>query len=467
MVNGTLEEKSKRKSVSAPNPEVARVRPATNRALKDLAGESGQSAVFLAAIMGLITLGFLALALDVGYLFHEKRMAQAAADAAALAAAEELSNGATAEQNAANAMAKLNGFDTTLATNPAVVTLSQSSSGNYSNLGSAPAPATWIQAEVSRPIPTFFMGVFAPSMRTVSVAASAVAGAGAATSNCVCLEGTSGEVLNMSNDAQLSASGCQITVDSNSSNAIGVVGSASVCAQTISAVSTNWDNSGNINNNGTICSSAHVIQGGSSCHLTMTMPTLPSGINCYNNPIQGWVLPGYTANYTLPLQNVTLTNGTQVNEVPVNNTICYNSLDTSNAASVTFTPGYLYYIVGGFSTGGGAPVTGNGVTFYVGGNITLSNGVTSNLSAPTVGGVPQTLFYVNGNSVTVEGGSNSNFSGIVYAPNAAVTANNGTSTSINLDFVAQSLTMAGGATMNSFATPALAAGGNGTAKLAQ
>ena len=43
--------------------------------------------------IGLFVLGFLALGLDVGYLFHEKRMAQAAADAAAVAAAEESNSG--------------------------------------------------------------------------------------------------------------------------------------------------------------------------------------------------------------------------------------------------------------------------------------------------------------------------------------------------------------------------------------
>jgi hypothetical protein len=42
-----------------------------------------------------------------------------------------------------------------------------------------------------------------------------------------------------------------------------------------------------------------------------------------------------------------------------------------------------------------------------------------------------------GNSVTIQGGSSSNFSGLVYAPNAAVTLNNGTGTNLTMDFVAQ------------------------------
>ena len=87
-------------------------------------GERGQTTLVMALFMATFLCGFIALGIDVESLFHAKRMAQAAADAAAMAAAEEASNGTTAEQAAANAMAKLNGFDTTLATNPATVTLS-------------------------------------------------------------------------------------------------------------------------------------------------------------------------------------------------------------------------------------------------------------------------------------------------------------------------------------------------------
>jgi hypothetical protein len=132
--------------------------------------------------------------------------------------------------------------------------------------------------------------------------------------------------------------------------------------------------------------------------------------------------------------------------------VCYNSIDTSQSASVTFSPGYIYYVNGSFTTGGGAPLSGNNVTFYVGGNVDIANGITASLSAPTVGSTPQTLFYAMGTAVTIDGGSSSTFSGLVDAPNAAVTLDNGTGTTLNMDFVAQSLTMAGGATLNSYAT---------------
>ncbi len=105
--------------------------------------------------IGLFILGFLALGIDVGYLFHEKRMAQAAADAAAVAAAEEANAGNVSnEQTVANAMARMNGFDPGASLNPATVTLKTPTTGNYSGSSS------YLEADVSKPIPTFFLSVF-------------------------------------------------------------------------------------------------------------------------------------------------------------------------------------------------------------------------------------------------------------------------------------------------------------------
>jgi hypothetical protein len=416
--------------------------------------DRGQAAMVISIFLGIFVLGFLALGLDVGYLFHEKRMAQAAADAAAVAAAEESSSGNTAnEQTVANAMAKLNGFDPGASVNPATVTLKTPISGNYSG------SSTYIEADVSKPIPTFFLSVFEHNTTNLTISARAVAGGGLSSPTCICLEAPSGQGLGMSNNAGLNANQCGVTVDSSGSNAVGVVGSATLNALSLGTVSNSWNNNSNINNNGLITSSTKVIQGiATQCKPVLTAPTLPTGLPCYSNPIQGWnAANNYTGVYNLPLAGQTT----------MSNTVCYTSLNTSNAASVTFSPGYTYYIQGDFTTGGGAPVSGNSVVFYTGGNVNIANGVTATLAAPTVSGVPQTLFYAMGNSVTIQGGSTSSFSGLVYAPNAAVTLNNGTGTTLNMDFVSQTLSMSGGATLNSYATSALGTLNLSVAKLAE
>jgi Flp pilus assembly protein TadG len=433
--------------------------------VKMLRDERGQVLIFMALVMGLVMIGFLALGLDVGYMFHAKRMAQSAADAAAVAAAEELSIGGSAEQNAANIAATKNGFDTTLANKPAVVNLTTMTAGNYSNANGATAPSNWVQAVVSQPIHSFFLGAFIPGMKWLTVSASAKAGINVASPTCICLLGTSGDDLDMSNNAKLSAStSCAITADSTSSNAITVVGSASVCANSVGTVSTTWDystglygNGPNINNGGSICTAATKVTGAAACAAQLVQPALPSGITCYDNPINGWTAANnYTGVYTLPLSGETATN----------NTFCYNSLNLSNAKSVTFQSGYTYYVKGDFTTGGGAPVSGSNVTFIVTGNVNIANGVTVNLSAPTTNGVYGTLFYVDGTTVHFQGGSGSTLNGTVYAPSATVTLDNGTTTA-TMDVVAQKLVMAGGAKLTTYANPALGSSSNGTPALSQ
>ena len=438
----------------------------------------------MAAFMGLVMVGFLAVAIDVGYLFHEKRMAQAAADSAAVAAAEELSNGTTAEQNAANAMATLNGFNTSAATNPASVALSSSTSGNYSNTAST-APTTWVTATVSQPIQTFFLGAFAPTMSKLTVAATATAAADAASSNCVCLQGGTGTDLSVSGGSTLStSSGCQISMNSTSNSAVSVTGGSDLCSTTISAAASNWvstADSGASGSGSTICGTAHQVNSGPTCNTTMTMPTKPSGITCYSDPTAQYgssmaanslCSSNYNACYTLPLTGAShMSGGNPVaipNEVATSNTICYTSLNLSNAGGgkVVFSPGYLYYIQGAFTTGGGVPSSGSGIQFYVGGTVTLSNGANQVYSAPETNGNYGVLLYTPATTVAISGGSSTTLNGIIYAPNAAVALSGGTDTQLDLDFVASSLSVTGGS-ISTFEAPLLSVSGAGVAVLAQ
>src|ERR1035438_2128610 len=319
--------------------------------------ESGQSTIIAALSLSLVTIGFLAFAIDVGYMFHEKRMAQAAADAAALAAAEEVTYdglgtiGADA-QNAANAAATLNGFNTSAGTNPATVTLTSQGSGNYSNAGSTAAPSTWIQAHVSEPIPTFFLRGLLPakppppvpapappfSLRgllpgktTLTVPATAVASGGQSSPTCVCLEGASGQNLNMSNNGKLDAVNCGVTADSSSSNAIGIVGSANVCASSLAAVASSWDNSGNINNGESIGGNGctvKVIQGlTSACKPPMPAAPTYNSAQCTNDPLGSYGNGGSPYTVGPGSGNGTTQSG---------NTICYKALTVgANGDAVT------------------------------------------------------------------------------------------------------------------------------------
>jgi Flp pilus assembly protein TadG len=403
--------------------------------------ESGQASVFMILFMGIVMLGFLGFSVDVGYFFHEKRMAQAAADAAAVAAAEEdgYAGDSGNAQAAANAAATMNGFDTGAASNPATVTLTSPTSGNYSSQGSATSPQGWIQATVSKPVPGFFLSAFNHNSNLMTVSASATAGEGQVSSTCVCLEGPSIKDLNMSNNSKLTATGCGVTLDSNSSTAASIVGSASVNAQTLGSVSTNWYGTGNINNGGSVTSNTKVIEGlSTSC--APTMPAVPTYPACVSDPVPN----GGGNKYTVGPANAS-------------SSICYNGLTVGgNGNTVTLNPG-IYVINGGsLHFESGTNKGGTGVFFYLMNNaaLTIDNGATPTLTSPSSGTYSGIVFWQAASdtqTLNVQGGSTMVLNGAIFAPGAGITMANGSGSTVSSDIVAQSLTMAGGGTLTSTA----------------
>ena len=85
--------------------------------------------------------------------------------------------------------------------------------------------------------------------------------------------------------------------------------------------------------------------GASRC---LRYPPLPNGLQCYGNPIQGWTRPRHSNRRIYACR--------WPGESTSSNTVCYTSLDTSQSSSVTFLPGYTYYVQGDFGTGGGSPI---------------------------------------------------------------------------------------------------------------
>lgn len=423
--------------------------------------DSGQTLALTALFLGLLAFGFAAMATDIGLLFQQKRRAQAAADAAALAAANELVAGYSAnQQTVANAVAKQNGFDPAAATSPATVTLSTPSSGNFT--GSA-----YVQATVSKPVPTFFMEAFT-RQPTMTVAASAIAGGSSSSSTCVCLTGNTGNTLNLSNAGQLNASGCGIVNNSSSSNAVSVVGGAVLNALTLGTVSTTWNNSSNINNGGSITSSTKIITGITNA-CSPTMPAQPSYSGCVADP------GGAYGTFTFGPANAS-------------SAICYNNLTIgANGSTVTLNPG-IYVINGGqlhflYGANNKSNLGGNGVFFYMLGNASLviDNGANVNLvagggttstggTAPTVGSYNGFVFYqpsTDTNAVSMQGGSSSYINGSFYLPGAALTVGNGSGANVTAGIVAKSLVMNGGAALTASATTNEGSLSTGSAKMVQ
>jgi uncharacterized membrane protein len=137
--------------------------------MKHLRDESGQTLVMVALSLSIL-LGFAAFATDVGVMLHEKRLAQTAADSAAIAAATAISqhgNGTTAGKTDA----AINGF-TDQATDSSgnvvtTVTISTTPGGYFAG------KTGYVEADISQQTPTFFMKMFGTSAMTINVKAVA------------------------------------------------------------------------------------------------------------------------------------------------------------------------------------------------------------------------------------------------------------------------------------------------------
>jgi hypothetical protein len=295
----------------------------------------------------------------------------------------------------------------------------------------------------------------------------------------------------MSNDAKLDAVSCGVTADSSSSNAIGIVGSANVCASSLAAVASNWDTNSNINNGGSIGSSGCTVKAiqGLSSTCKPPMPAVPTftASQCTGDPLGSYGNGG--SSFTVGPNS---TNGNTQNS----NLICYSALTVgANGDAVTLNPG-IYVINGGelhFESGSSnkSNLGGNGVMFYLtnGAKIVIDNGANVNLVAggnnENGGGTASAISSAyngilvyedpgNGGTdagdtqaISVQGGSSAWFNGAIYAPLAAITLGNGSGSNINADIVAQSLTMNGGGTLNVNASSNLGTANSSVAKLSQ
>lgn len=425
--------------------------------------EDGQTTVIMALFLATFLFGFVALGIDVEYLFHAKRMAQGAADAAALAAAEQWSTSPSSARTAAYAMAKLNGFDNSLAKNPAIITINAPpTSGSYTGASSN----SYIEAIVSQPIPTFFMQVL-NHKSTVTVSARAVAAAGLTSPTCICLEATSGVGLDMSGGAHLSASGCGTTVNSDDSAAVKIVGSAEVSGLSLGIFSSTWSAGPNVHDGGSIDSATKVINP-IATRCSPPLPKVPTTdfSKCMGDPLNGGAYGNGGSAYTVgpglgpdPLY-------TKNQSTADGNLVCYNSLNVgANGDKVTLNPG-IYVINGGqlhftYGANNASNLGGNGVFFYLRGNASLviDNGANVNLTAPTSGAYSGVVIFqdpADTQAMSIAGGSNTSFNGSIYAPSSDVTLSNGSNTAIDADLVAKTLTMNGGGTLNS--TPAAGMG---------
>lgn len=391
--------------------------PYERGAVKTLTDQNGQT-IIMAAFLMPVLMCFLALALDMGLMFRAQRQMQIAADSAALAGAEELNYGDITA--AARADAASNGVTHGVGGATVVVNVPPLQ-------GPHAGDPAFVEAVASQPQPTFFLGVL--NRNSMTVGARAVAGRGP-TNNCMYTLNPTGTDISVSNGVKVDIPGCAIFSNSSSSTSMTVTGGATLNAQGINLVG------GYTINNG--------------AHMTPTTPA--TGVAPASDPLSYLQPPSYSPSSCLPNPNFGW--GSHIIGPGGSGIACYNGLTIANGGTLNLQPG-VYVINGALTFAGGTTTTGSGVTFYFppGGSLSVSNGISFNLSAPTDGTYNGILFYqdrANSNPATFEGGANSSMNGILYFPAANVTLENGTRTTSYATIVSGSITFAGGAAFKDY-----------------
>ncbi len=440
--------------------------------------EHGQALVLIVfAIVGLI--GLTGLAIDGGSAYSDRRHAQNAADTAALGAAlmktrltspGSFTYTGTWEQ-AGMQIAGKNGYDNNGTSNTVVVRSCEGATDPACVLGAGAIPSQYVQVVISSTIRTYFAPVVGIRQITNTVQAIALAVPGTPTPwyngnalvalmpgckdaswNHVPFDfaGSETSIVNSTTAGIFVNSNCNPAfVDNGSGNSMTVNGPGGVCVV------------GGVDSG--VSGVNPVPTGGCGSQLNLQQYQLPplTPDSCQNEGklIGGsWDGQGYVVNRGGGVADVYP--GNFSGQFPPGSYTRWNLKQGIYCLhnGIKLTGGTLTSDANG---NGHYDVSSEGVLFYIeGGDVDMSGGSTVNLHAITSSISPLGedlvgyLMYLpaeNGSSVTLTGGSASQYVGTILAPGSFVTLNGGnTGDSLNLDaqIIAYSLRLTGSGTLN-------------------
>jgi len=415
------------------------------------------------AILGTVTMtalfGMLGLGFDAGYLYHLKRTAQLAADAAARAGALELQNGSNKDTitDQAKAEAATNGF--TNGANGVTVTVNKPPIG-----GSWDGNDNAVQVIINQAVSTSFMQIL--GVANSQVTARAVGGKQSG-GNCVyALNPAKNQSITISGGAAVNVS-CGVVDDSSASQAFSLTGGSTFTATGLNVVGNVQDSSG-----ADLC--------GANCTITNSPNHPLTGAAYESDPLASIAQPSVgactysdlgtlTGGSAAPAVTPPITgNGTAANPFVLNPGTYCNGFQLSSAYA-TFNSG-TYIINGtsgsnkGFAVSGTSNVAGTGVTFFMtatsGSNykqVAVSGTSTTNFTAPSSGSLAGMLFFqdrtltgVNNNTQeSFSGGSQLILQGALYFPLDNITFSGGTTAHPDyLIMVADTVSINGASSIN-------------------
>jgi hypothetical protein len=358
--------------------------------------------ISLAVLMGMAALGT-----EVSFIQYKQRQMQAVADAAALSAAVAYTKGVPADfKLEGKAVAASSGFVTGAANT--VVTINRPpASGAHAGNNEA------IEVIIEQPQTLKLAGLFTSAKFNVGARAVAMQGESGGSEYCILATASSAKnAITVNNGARVTIDDCGLAVNSTGNPALAVSGGARVDAKSVSVGGTV-----SVNNGGKIDADEGVLEN----QPPITDPyadvdvSAPAGCN-YNNLSLNWSHSG-----------MTMMPGTYCGGLSIGN----------GAKGVSMAPGIYYIKSGELNLGGGADLTGNGVTIVLTKNtgayatVNIGGGSTLSLTAPTTGPTAGMVFFgdrnaPNDSEINFEGGADMTLNGALYFPSMSVIYSNGT-----------------------------------------
>jgi hypothetical protein len=416
-------------------------------------------ALLMTTISLAVVFGTVGLAVDVGWAYYRREAAQAAADAAAMAAVRAAlidspsgiscgvnsvwcgSPGGTATDCPATAptsagstfdnacmMAAANGFTTSGRRRVSVQANNTSSAPTVSGV----TTNYWAVVKVTDSPSGFFGALTGSAFQSTARATAAVMGGGGSGAGCVyVLDPHATDAFDAGNNNSISSQ-CGIYVNSDatgSSEAMHVYGSAHVTAT----------NGASIN----VVGKAKADNGG------VISPSPTTATTAAADPFSS--LPSPTPANTCLAGNFTSWQPTQYTPAP--GTYC--TFQLGNGMNAQLSSGTYIINGGSFSVQGGSTLTATGgVLIYLTGGayVNIANGTTITLQAQSSGSYQGVLFYqdrtmTNPTGSTLAGGSTMNLQGSIYMPHALLTIDNGNQTR-TMGIVVDKVKFQGGAQIN-------------------
>lgn len=414
--------------------------------------EAGQALV-LTAVALVMLMGFAGLAIDMGVMRHEKRLQQTAADAAALAGANNLSyGGVTAAGQAASAANGFSDTGTTCSTgcpNPGSAGFVTVTINNPPASGPHAGDANYVEALVTDVHPTYFMRVLGTNQQSVTARAVAT---------------------NVSGGPIGGGAGCVDTLGAPTKKLSGVSASGSV---TVNAPTCGINDNGNFVANGganlNITAGSIGVSGTVTSNGTGTItPTPVANVPAMGDPIQ--ITPPCSGASCTSSGPIKITAGACTGAGCAGNVTCsagtctiapgnYDDLCIDNNQTVDFSAG-LFVITGAsvcntgteFQVNAGSTICNStnadcsgmmgsanaGVTFFMtgSGSVNINGNSTANFAAPTSGTYEGMLFYQDPSDTapaSLSGNNGTSFQGALYFPKAPLSfgGNNTTTGTFN------------------------------------